>query len=188
MSRREAKVGKFKTVFRGVNYTIQQAKAELPNGRRVTFEVAIRPATVSVLPFDKQGRLVVLYEYRHGHKQFLWRLPTGRVRRGEDSREAAGRELREEAGFRARSLRHFFDSELSQALVWPHHYFLAFDLVADPLPPDSDEEIHVHHMPLEQAFSMVMNGKFRHEGMALAIVRAYALRRSIFAEARKSPS
>ena len=65
--------------------------------------VEIGPAVV-VVPVLEDGRFVLIGQYRYPHGRTHWEVPAGRLWAGEDLREGAERELREETGAVAREI------------------------------------------------------------------------------------
>ncbi len=73
----------------------------LPSGKLQEYHVfEIGPATV-VVPVLKDGRVVMVGQYRYPHGKTHWELPAGRLNAGEDPATAAHRELLEETGHKA---------------------------------------------------------------------------------------
>ncbi len=73
----------------------------LPDGRVVEWDLLDIPATVTVLPFTTDGRVVCVSQYRPGPDRHVVSLPGGLVDSGETATGAAERELREETGYAA---------------------------------------------------------------------------------------
>ncbi|KKW15607.1 MAG: NTP pyrophosphohydrolases including oxidative damage repair enzyme [Parcubacteria group bacterium GW2011_GWA2_50_10b] len=167
------KVGNYKTVFKGTIYEIKQAKAVFPSGKIKTFEIASRPPSVSILAFDHKRRLLLTREYRVKYKKYLWRIPAGRVDKGEQPIKAAQRELQEETGYKARNLKLFHFTDMGQSLDWKRYTYLATGLAKSPLNGDEDEDITVVPTTLPKAYKMVKQGKIKNEGMAYLIFKLY---------------
>lgn len=171
--KKRVKVGKYKTVFKGVIYEIKQAKAVFPSGVVKTFEQAVRPPSVSILAIDDKGRLLLTREYRVKYKRYLWRLPAGRVDKGEPPIKAAQRELREEAGVKAKKLKLFHVTDMGQSLEWKRYTYLATGLSTDPLTGDEDEDITVVPVTLSKAMQLVKSRQIENEAMAYLIFKLY---------------
>ncbi|MEM8713956.1 MAG: NUDIX hydrolase, partial [Planctomycetota bacterium] len=77
----------------------------LDDGARQEYHVVEIPDAVCVLPVRTDGRVVLIGQYRYPHGKTHWECPAGRLEPGEDPSAGALRELREETGYRAGSLR-----------------------------------------------------------------------------------
>ena len=78
-------------------------QVELPGGRTVDHYYQVyMPASVLVFARTDDGRVVVERAYRHGLRRVSLLFPAGGIAPGEDSLDAAKRELLEETGFAAR--------------------------------------------------------------------------------------
>ncbi|MDO6730439.1 NUDIX hydrolase [Marinovum sp. 2_MG-2023] len=75
---------------------------ELPNGQQINdfYQVHLRPF-VSVVPVTKDGRIMILEQYKHGPRRVSITFPGGFVDEGEEAEEAGRRELIEETGYSA---------------------------------------------------------------------------------------
>lgn len=170
-NKKRIKIGKYKTVFRGIIFEIKQAQAVFPSGAVKVFEQAVRPPSVTIIALDKQGKILLTREFRPKYKRYLWRLPAGRVDKGEDPKKAAQRELREETGYRASKLRLFHKTDMGQSLDWTRYTYLATDLIWDPLKGDEDEDITVVPTKITGTLEMVKKGKIENEAMAYLIIK-----------------
>ncbi len=76
----------------------------LPEGRTQDHHVVEIIDAVVVVPVMSDGRLAMIWQYRHPHGKSHWEVPAGRLNVGEDPVAGAHRELREETGCVARQL------------------------------------------------------------------------------------
>src|SRR5438445_12440580 len=106
---RKAPVVNSNTVYEGPVFGIRRDEVIEPSGVRATREVITHPGSVVVLPVLPDGRILMIRQYRHAARQYLWELVAGRIDAGESPRKAAARELIEETGYRARKFRIFLD-------------------------------------------------------------------------------
>lgn len=166
------KFGRAKVVFRGKIFSILQQPVVLPNGERAWFEYCRRPASVSVLAFNNKNELLLIKEWRAGYKRNVWFLPSGRAdHKGDTPKRAAGRELREETGYRAKFLRLVHKKSPSNTLLWDIFLFAAKNLTWDPLPKDPGEHISAHFVPLKTAVRMALDGTIDNEFISYNIIR-----------------
>ena len=166
------KFGKKKTVFKGKIFNILHQDIVLPSGKKGVFEYCERFPSVSVLAFNDKDELLLIKEYRHGYKKNVWFLPGGRMDKpGDTPKKAILREMREEAGYRAKKLKLLFTKAPSNTLIWDIFVFVAKDLVYDPLPNEEGEDSHAVFVPFEEAAQMALDGTIDNEFISYDIIR-----------------
>ena len=80
--------------------TARKDVLQMPDGRvNPEFYVLEYPSWVNVIARDREGRLVMVRQYRHGLGAMSTELVAGVVEAGEEPEAAARRELMEEAGY-----------------------------------------------------------------------------------------
>jgi ADP-ribose pyrophosphatase len=80
--------------------TIRKEKCELPDGRLMpAYYILEYPTWVSAFALTKDGKVVMVKQYRHGLGVVSIELPGGVVDRGETPEAAIARELKEETGY-----------------------------------------------------------------------------------------
>src|ERR1700686_5730545 len=101
-SRTTAKLLRSKMIYTGPVFGIRRDEIIEPSGLRLTREMITHPGSVVVLPALPDGRILLIRQYRHAARQFLWELVAGRIDNGENVRQAAARGLTEDTGYRAK--------------------------------------------------------------------------------------
>ena len=140
--------------FRDQYLGVRTDRCERADGHIVpTYHVVEQTPWVTVFPLTDAGNIVLVREYRHAAKIVLTAPPGGVSEPGEtDWAEVAARELTEETGYEARSLRHF-------ATCYPNpatqdnelHFYLALGCAPTAQQAlDPNEEIEVLEMPYAQ--------------------------------------
>lgn len=80
--------------------TIRKEKCELPNGKIMPAYYTLEyPTWVSAFALTKDGKVIMVKQYRHGLEVVSTELPGGVVDKGETPEKAIARELKEETGF-----------------------------------------------------------------------------------------
>ena len=108
-SKSAGKILRSKVLYKGPVFGVRRDEVLEPTGVRATREVITHPGSVVVMPILPDGRIILIRQYRHAARRFLWELVAGRIDPGESVRQAAARELIEETGYRAKRLRVFLD-------------------------------------------------------------------------------
>jgi len=151
-----------KTIYEGKIFGIRQDEVIEPGGVRATREVITHPGSVVVLPILPEGRILMIRQYRHAARQYLWELVAGRIDAGESPRKAAARELIEETGYRAREFRIFLDVFPSPGFLEERMFIvLAEGVNAGVAEPEEDEKIVSRAYSRKQLEDMIRRGKLR---------------------------
>jgi 8-oxo-dGTP pyrophosphatase MutT (NUDIX family) len=136
--------------------------------------VLAAPDWVNVIPLLPDGRVVMVRQWRFGIAEPTLEIPGGVVDPGETPAVAAARELGEETGYRAASLRALGEVTPNPAILANRcATFLATGLELVGAPQDGiDEELTVELVPLEDVPGRVRGGEIHH---ALVVAAFYLL-------------
>ena len=146
-------------VFKGRVFSVRIDDVEYDDGSTHRVDVVEHGASVAIVATPSSDELVLVRQYRHPAGTSLWEIPAGTCEPGETLLDGAGRELREETGFRAGRLTKIgsfwttpgFCSEVM-------HFFHADELVKGVTDFDEDERIEVGRFTQQAAWRLVVNG------------------------------
>ena len=148
-------------VYEGSLLRLVEDTVRLPDGSSARREVVHHRGAVAVVPVAGDGRVVLVRQWRHAVGGAIWEIPAGtRDHPGEEVAATAARELREETGFTAASLR-----PLGEAGVSPGYaqeivsFFLAEGLVEGPAANAADEALDVGLFGADQIRELVREGR-----------------------------
>ncbi len=159
---KKAKILRSATIYAGPVFGIRRDEVIEPTGVRATREVVTHPGSVVVLPVLPDGRILLIRQYRHATRQYLWELVAGRMDPGETPKVAAARELIEETGYRAKHMRLFLDVFPTPGFLEERMFILlAEGLTAGEAQPEEDEKIVSHAYNRRQLEEMIHGGKLR---------------------------
>src|SRR3984893_808341 len=69
---KKAKVLSSRTIYKGAVFGIRRDEVIEPSGVRTIREVITHPGSVVVLPVLPDGRILLIRQYRHATRQYLW--------------------------------------------------------------------------------------------------------------------
>ena len=132
-----------------------------PNGKDATREYAKHLGAVCVVPLTADNEVICVKQYRYAHHRMFLEIPAGKLDyAGEDRREAAIRELREETGAICETLTHIGDIVPSPAILTERiSMYLAEGLTFGETEFDEDEFIEIVKIPLSELVEMIMRGE-----------------------------
>lgn len=156
------KILKRETTYQSRAFSIQKVDLRLPDERTVTYDLVDHNDSITVVPFDQDGNIWFVRQYRLGPDEILLELPAGVLEDGEPPEEGVSREIREEIGKAAGQLTPLGDFYLAPGYASEHMYvYLATNLSHAPLDADDDEFIQLEAIPVTKALQMAREGQFR---------------------------
>lgn len=143
--------------FRVVRNSYQTA-----DERRHLHVTVVHPGAVTILPLLPDERVCLIRNYRHSVRQTLLELPAGTLETDEDPLVAAHRELEEETGYRAGTMRRLTEFFMSPGILRERmHLFLATDLSQGNVHLDAGEQIENVVVSWEAALQMARDGQIQ---------------------------
>jgi ADP-ribose pyrophosphatase len=146
--------------FDGKMLRVRVDEVRLPSGRQSVREIVEHQGSVVIVPVTANDEVIMIRHYRHATGRTLLELPAGLIDPGEEILETARRELLEETGYVAGTLRH-----LTTVYVSPGYseertsIVLAEECVAVAHEPDSDEPIQILARPLASIPDLLIPGE-----------------------------
>ena len=147
------------TIYEGKIVNLYRDRVLLPDGREAVREVCQHPGAVAVLAVD-EGDMLFVRQYRYPVGTELIEIPAGKLEKGENTEEAARRELREETGFRCAELVHLgvicpSPGILSEVI----HLYFARGLTFVGEQFDEDEFMRTVRIPRDAFLEMLLHGE-----------------------------
>jgi ADP-ribose pyrophosphatase len=170
-----AQGGEKPVLWHGRVFDFKSEEEALPNGKNTRIEVIRHPGSSAIVPVQGDHSVILLRQYRPAIRRFIWEIPAGTVRRGENPLDCAKRELQEECGV----VGNRFES-IGEILIAPGysderiHLFLATELVPCQQKLDEDECLEVHPFRLGEAMEMIRKGDIEDAMSIVGLKMAYS--------------
>ena len=146
-------------LMKGRAFTIRRDYLKTPDGRETKFEIVEHGGSVVIVPVDADGNMLFVRQDRHAAGMDMLELPAGTRDGDEPFEECAAREIREETGMEAGTLKHVGSFYLAPGYSTEYMgVFLATDLKHNPLEADDDEFLSVEKIPVKEALAMAERG------------------------------
>jgi 8-oxo-dGDP phosphatase len=167
------------TLHSGKIFALRTDNVRMPGGNVATREIIENYGAVAVVAMDDDGRIPLVYQYRHPFGRRLWELPAGILDiAGEAPHLAAARELREEVGLQADTWQTLVDLDSAPGFSDESvRVFLATGLTQVERPEAHDEEadMTVAWCSLAEAVQRILGGEILNSLAVGGILAAYAI-------------
>jgi 8-oxo-dGTP pyrophosphatase MutT (NUDIX family) len=167
-----------KKVFDSRVFSVYESYCSSPQKESHTFTVldaADWAIVVPVLETPEGKKFVMVWQWRHGSQCLSLEFPGGVFEAGENPQDAALRELREETGYQAGSIRKLGEFSPNPAIMANKvHFFLAEGLVNTGRQDlDADEYVEVELVNAEEVIKGMGKPPYVHAlmGSALALLQ-----------------
>lgn len=146
-------------VFDGRLLHVRTDDVRLPSGRESVREIVEHPGSVVIVALTPDLDVLLIRQYRYATGRYLLELPAGLIDPGEHFMAAAGRELIEETGHQAGSLRHLTTVFMSPGYTQERSAIvLAKDCQPIDHVRDQDEAIELIRHPLASLGELLVPG------------------------------
>jgi ADP-ribose pyrophosphatase len=147
-------------IHQGRAITLRVDNLRSPDGRDVRYDVIVHHGSVILVPVDENGKIYFVRQYRHAAGQDMLELPAGTIEPGESAEACAAREIREETGMEAASIREIGSFYLAPGYSTEFmHVFMATGLKHNPLEADLDEFLSLETLTVSEALAQAESGQ-----------------------------
>jgi ADP-ribose diphosphatase len=178
-ARRKPRILSVRTAARSRLFHIESVQLKFSNGNRREFEriaAGPQPGTAVVVAMPDAATVLLVREYAVGLDRFELSLPMGRIEPGESALAAANRELMEETGFRAASLRPLYTLTLAPGIFgYQADIILATDLTPASLDGDEPEPLELVYWPISRLDQIASTGEISEARTLSALFLARSL-------------
>lgn len=173
-----AKLKSSRIIYNGSIIRVRKDLVEYPSGLKPR-EIIEHRGSVGILPVDRDGSLILINQERVAAGKELIEIPAGTLEENEDAKTCAARELHEEVGMEARTLRPILKFYLAPGYSTEKlQLFLATNLKRTEQSLEEDEKIVVKRVTLRRALRMIRSGDIEDAKSICAILSyAYLLRK-----------
>ena len=165
---------KKRPVFRGPFFTLREHRVRIPGGGEKRRYILEHPGAVAAVCLFPGDRVLLVRQFRKALERETLEIPAGKMERGEKPLDTMRRELLEETGYRAGSLKHLVSYYptlgMSTEII---HVYLAQNLRRAKSPARDEAAIDAVILPRRDVEKMIRAGKIRD---SKTIIGLWALR------------
>ena len=165
-------------IYQGRVINLRVDTIEIDQGKTTKREIVEHRGAVAMVPMDGDGNVVLVKQYRKAAQRVMLEIPAGTLELGEDPLQCAQRELEEEIGFAAATMKRIGGFHPCPGYSTEFiHLFLASDLRPSKRDGDEDESIDVEIFPFSRALDMVERGEIRDGKTIIGLLLAKGFQR-----------
>lgn len=173
MAKLEEKKISSKKTFDGRLLKLRVDAVKLPTGVEATREVVEHPGAVAVIAITKDNELVLVRQFRTAAGEVLLEIPAGVPLKGEKGEDAARRELEEETGYHARSIKKIWAGYASPGYSNEViQFFLAQEMTFIKQRTEEDELIEVEILAVDECVELLKTGQIKDNKTMIGILAA----------------
>ena len=159
-------------MYHGTIVDFYKDTIEVPNGKVVEWDFIGHKGAAAVLPVREDGKLLMVRQYRNALDRYTLEIPAGGLNGADEpTRDAAGRELEEETGYRSDDLEWLITIRTTVAFCNEKiDIYVAKNLIKSHQHLDEDEFINVEAYSVEELSRMILEGKIEDSKTISAIM------------------
>lgn len=166
----EEKTIKENYIYKGKILNLRKDDIELPDGNGAIREIVEHSGGSAVL-CEKDGKILMVRQFRYPYKKEIWEIPAGKINKGEDPEQTARRELKEEGGIQAEKMEKLFEVYPSPGYTEEIiHIFKAEGLKETDIHLDEDEFLSGKWFEKEDLKSMIESGEIKDGKTLIALL------------------
>ncbi len=162
-------------IYKGKVIHVVKDKVLCPNGNEALREIVKHNGGAAILCLNDKEEVLLERQYRYAYNEIIYEIPAGKLELNEDPYQAALRELEEETGLKAKSLKKL-------GCVYPTcgysteiiHIYLALNCEKTKTHFDEDEFIISEFIPLNKVKDLIRNGKIK-DAKTICAIQYYEL-------------
>jgi len=164
-----------KLAYKGKIFNIHQDKVETPSGYITYRDILVHQGAATAVPLTENNEVILVKQYRHATGDILLEIPAGGLEPNEDPKDCIIRELQEEIGLKPNYVEHLYSIFLAPGYSSEYlHVYFAKDFEESKLPEDTDENLEIVKIKLEDLVKMIVNGEIKDAKTIAAVLTVYA--------------
>ena len=173
MKKFEEKTITSENIYSGRIISLKVDEVTLPNGETSKREIVNHPGAVAIIAITADNKFLLVEQYRKALERSIIEIPAGKLEPGEEPAVTARRELAEETGYDCEELTYIQTFATSPGFADEViHLYVARNLIklTEPAELDEDEFVELMEVSVEEAETMVADGRIYDAKTAFAVL------------------
>jgi ADP-ribose pyrophosphatase len=161
-----------KRVYRNSQFSVEELEMRRKGVRYNLYRVKLPPVAV-VLPIFNSDEMLLERQYRGVLGRYMYEVPAGHAKSGESLISCARRELEEETGYRAETIKPMlYEYPAPGSMTEKRSYFVATGLRKGASSPDRSEDIAAERVGIGRVLRMIRQNRIS-DGKTIVAVLFY---------------
>ena len=160
-------------IYEGKILNLRKDTVEIKDGKLASREIIEHNGAVAILAVTDDNRIVMVSQYRKACEKELLEIPAGKLEKGEDPKDAALRELKEETGYVPGTVEYmtrFYNAAgYSSEMIT---LYMCRDLIKGEASPDEDEDIELSEIDIDTLYDMCLKGEIEDSKTIIGVLMA----------------
>lgn len=160
-------------IYTGKVISLKVDTVEIENKGYQKREIVEHQGAVAIVTLTDENKVVLIKQFKKPIEKAIWEIPEGKLEIGENPKECAIRQLKEQAGYSAKNIKlihkFFTSSGFSNQKIY---IFLATGLTKDEREIDEGEIIEKYEIDIDEAKNMVIKNNIEDAKTAIGILLA----------------
>lgn len=158
-------------IYTGKVVSLRVDTVEIENKGYQKREIVEHNGAVGIVAINEENEIILIKQFRKSVEKVMWEIPAGKIEIGENPKECAIRELKEETGYDCKNIKlinkTFTTPGFSNQKVY---IYLATGLIEAEQNLDNDENLEVYKVDLEKAYDMVLRNEIEDAKSSIGIL------------------
>lgn len=158
-------------IYTGKIVSLRVDTVELPDHKYQKREIVEHGGAVGIVAVNDKNEILLVKQFRKPIENVLWEIPAGRLEKGENPKDCAMRELKEETGYSAQNIKLIHQFYTSAGFSNEKLYiYLATNLSKGDMKLDEGEYLDVHTVTLDEALNMVLSNEIKDAKTSIGVL------------------
>lgn len=163
-------------IYTGKVVSLRLDTVEIPGKGYQKREIVEHGGAVGIVALTEDKKLILVKQFRKPIEKVIWELPAGKLEIGENPKECAIRELKEETGYSAENIKLIHKFFTSAGFSNEKLYiYLATGLTKGDTHFDEDEFLDIFEVDFNEAYDLVLNNEVEDAKTSIGILLAKEL-------------
>lgn len=160
-------------VYTGRVISLKVDTVEIPMQGYKKREIVEHGGAVGIVAITDDNKVILVKQFRKPIEKIIWEIPAGKLEIGENPKDCAIRELKEETGYSAQNIKLIHKFFTSAGFSNEKMYiYLASGLIAGEANLEAGENLDSYEVDFEEAYNMVLKNEIEDGKTSIGLLLA----------------